>query len=411
MDEKAERRLRRKALRWLCLGKRPSEVLKRIGRSRTWLSKWRTRFGEQGIAGLRGQSRKPRTSPQAWASEMTGLIVQTRKRLSQAPAGVIGARAIRHELKQLMPRRALPSATTIYRVLHQAGVLTPQPLSAAPYFPAPSEEVDGSLDALDWTCRYLEGGTKVYAFHTLNLRTRALYQTLADNKELRTAHAHVLAAWEIRGLPRFLQLDNDAIFCGGYKVARVFGQFTRLCLYVGVELIFLPFGEPKHNSQVERLNGLWGGPAFWERHRFGGLGQVRRLSAQFVEWYMHDYRPPALNGATPTQRQRTEHRPRLTRTLRRGLPAVLPITAGRVHFIRLVQPDGTIRLLNELWRVPKALAGHYVWATITTHHHTLDIWFRRELNQDWRLVTHAQYHLAEPVLKRPPSFASLFTMS
>jgi hypothetical protein len=139
---------------------------------------------------------------------LKGLIVRTRKRLQKAPAGLIGARAIRHELKQLMPCRPLPSATTIYRVLHQAGLVASHSPSVVPYFPAPSEEVDGSLDALDWTCRYLEGGTKVYAFHTLNLRTRALHQTLARTKEWRSAQAHLLAAWEIRGIPRFLQLDN-----------------------------------------------------------------------------------------------------------------------------------------------------------------------------------------------------------
>jgi hypothetical protein len=411
MDEKAERRLRRKALRWLCLGRKPGAVAKRLGRSRTWLAKWHARFAEHGPAGLRSQARQPRPRPHAWASGMVHLIVQTRKRLRKAPAGLIGARAIRHELKHLMPRRPLPSAATIYRVLQQTGLSAPPLPRTATYFPAPSEEVRGSLDALDWTCRYLEGGTKVYAFHTLNLRTRALHQTLARNKELRTAQAHVLDAWQIRGIPRFLQLDNDAIFCGGYKVERVMGQFPRLCLYVGVELIFLPFAEPQHNGQVEQLNGLWGGPAFWERHHFGGFGHVCRQSARFVEWYMHHYRPPALNGATPAQHQRAEHRPRLTTTVRRVLPATLPITAGRVHFIRHVHPDGTIRILNEHWRVPKSLADHYVWATITTHRHILDIWFRRDLNHDWRLLTHAPYRLNEPVHKLRPPFATLFTMS
>jgi putative transposase len=238
-----------------------------------------------------------------------------------------------------------------------------------------------------------------------------LYQTLARNQELETAQAHLLAAWEKRGIPRFLPLDNDALFCGGYTGARVFGQFTRLCLSVGVELIFLPCAEPTHTFQVEQLNGLWGGPALWERPRCGGFGHVCRQSARFIEWYMPHYRPPALTGATPAQRQRTEHRPRLTKPLRRALPATLPLTAGRVHFIRHVPAEGTIRLLNELWHVPQSLAGPYVWATITTQRHTLEIWFRRDLNQDWRLITHAQYHLAEPVHKRTSPFAHLFTMS
>jgi hypothetical protein len=411
MDEKTERRLRRKAVRWLCLGRKPGAVAKRLRRSRTWVAKWRTRFGEQGTAGLRSHSRQPQTRPHAWPRGMVRLIVQTRKRLCRAPLGLIGARAIRHELKLLLPRRPLPSGATIYRVLQQTGLSAPPLPRTAPYFPAPIAEVAGSLDAMDWPCRYLEGGTKVYAFHTLNLRTRALHQTLARNKELRTAQAHVLDAWQSRGIPRFLQLDNDAIFCGGYKVERVVGQFPRLCLYVGVELILLPFAEPRHNGQVEHLNGLWGGPAFWERHHFGCFGQVCRQSARFVKWYMHHYRPPGLNGATPAQRQRAEYRPRLTTTLRRALPATLPITAGRMHFLRHVQPDGTIRILNESWRVPKTLAGHYVWATLTTHRHTLAIWFRRDLTPAWRLLTHAHYHFKEPVLKRQLPFSQLFTMS
>ncbi|MEW6299661.1 MAG: hypothetical protein AB1671_18330 [Thermodesulfobacteriota bacterium] len=179
-------------------------MAKRLGRSRTWLAKWRARFGEQGTTGLRSHSRQPRTQPRAWASGMVRLIVQTRKRLRKAPAGLIGARAIRHELKQLMPRRPLPWAATIYRALQRAGLSAHLSPSSAAYFPAPADEVAGSVDALDWTCRYLEGGTQVYAFRTLNLRTRALHQTLARNKELGTAQEHVLAAWKIRGIPQRL---------------------------------------------------------------------------------------------------------------------------------------------------------------------------------------------------------------
>ena len=335
------------------------------------------------------------------------------QRLRKAKAGLIGARAIRNDLRTLMPRRRLPAERTIYRVLPHAGQSAGRGLSTKPAlsFPAPSEELQGSPDTLDWTCRYLAGGTKVYALHPLNLRTRALSQTLAGDKTLATARRHVLDAWTTRGLPRFLQTDNDAVFCGGYKGARVVGHFTRLCLLVGVELIFLPFKEPKHNFQVEQLNGLWGGPAFWPRPRFRCFGNVERLSPSFVHWYMHVYTPPALRGMTPARRQRTERRPRRPQPVVRLLPAPLPLTAGRVHFLRQVQPDGTICILNEVWPVSKALVGHYVWATLTTHRRSLALWCRRAATQDWRLIKHVYYDLDEPVRKRPPLFTTLFTMS
>src|SRR5262245_13596025 len=57
------------------------------------------RAGDRGLA----QPLAPATQTRAWPCAVIRLIVQTRKRLCKAPAGLIGARAIRHELKQLMP--------------------------------------------------------------------------------------------------------------------------------------------------------------------------------------------------------------------------------------------------------------------------------------------------------------------
>lgn len=412
MNEKAEMRLRRRAVRLLNLGHKPSEVQECVKRSRGWLFKWQRQYSKQGISGLHSHSRRPYGHPATLSKGMTRLIAQTHRRLSKAQVGLAGAQAILHELHVLMPRQHLPCPATIYRKLHQTGEIMPVKAKPTPYYPWPIEELPwhASLDAIDWTCRFLEGGTKVYAFHTLNLRTRTMHQSLAGDKSLSTAQAHVLGAWKTRGIPRFLQLDNDAIFCGSYNVKRVLGQFVRLCLFVGVELIFIPFKEPQHNYQVEQLNGLWGGHAFWRRHHFRSFGNVRHWAPMFTHWYMHDYTPPTLQGHTPIQQQHIEHRPHLTRQMRRLIPESLPITDGRIHFIRLVQPDGSIRILNEIWPVNKRLAGRYVWATVTTHSRRLDIWYRPNPHSPWRLVKHVQYDLGETVHHRVQPFAKLFTM-
>lgn len=413
MDEKAEFQLRRKAIRLFGLGNSLGAVRTQVHRSREWLLKWRKRYAKQGIRGLHSQSRRPHGEPTTVSKAMTRLIAQTHRRLSKAQVGLVGAQAILHELHALMPRRHLPCPATIYRKLHQTGEMVPVKTEPAPYYPWPSEElpIHASLDAIDWTCRFLEGGTKVYAFHTLNLRTRAMYQTLSKDKTLTTAKAHVLGVWKTRGIPRFLQLDNDAVFCGGYKAERVLGEFVRLCLFVGVELIFIPFKEPQHNYQVEQLNGLWGGSAFWKRHHFRSFHNVQHWTQKFIKWYMHDYTPPTLEGHTPIQQQRIEHRPHLTHQMLQLIPDTLPITAGRIHFIRRVQSDGSIRILNEVWLVGKRLAGRYVWATVTTHSRSLDIWYRHHSHTPWRLVKHVDYDLGETVHHRTQPFAYVHTMS
>jgi hypothetical protein len=404
MDDQLEYRLRLRAVRWRVKGVAVGTILSRVQRSRAWLTKWRTRYQHFGWRGLCSQSRRPDHSPTACPPWLERLIVSTRRRLVGQKVGLVGAQAIRRELRKLRLGRHLPSRSMIQRVLRKRGLSRPSDPPPAAYYPAPGDQVMGVLQAVDWTCRYLAGGRKVYAFHSLNLRTRVCAQTIAADKSTPTVIAHLLHAWKTLGIPDFLQLDNDGAFCGGYKVPRVFGQVVRLCLYVGIELIFLPVAEPERNGGIEQLNRVWG-VAFWERRQFHSWLQVHRASPEFLDWYLTDYGPPALAGQTPQQAQRCQPRRRLTVRQAAGLPAEMPISAGRVHFIRQVRSDGTISLLNETWRVGQHRAGQYVWATITTHRHRLEIWYQRSAQHEWRSLKSWPYALAEPIARRRPEFA------
>jgi putative transposase len=404
MDEKQEFRLRRKAIRMRLQGRTQEDILAKVHRGCAWLSKWQKRFDQQGVSGLHSHSRCPHHTPTIYLPRMKQLIVQTRRRLVKQKVGLIGARAIRRELRKVSGNTSLPSLSTIKRVLRQRGMIARPSQSTRAYFPKPLQVVSGRLHALDWTCRYLEDGLKIYAFHTLNLHTRACAQTIVTDKSYETVRAHSLHTWKTLGIPQFLQLDNDAAFCGGYKTPRIFGQFVRLCLFLGIELIFLPIAQPECNGEVEELNGLWG-HAFWERRHFTSFAQVRRTSPVFVDWYMTEYAPPFLGNATPQQAQHHESTHRLTAKQILYLSNALPITAGQIHFIRQVKPDGTITLLNEPWKVSKRLAGKYVWATLRTHCRNLQIWYQRSAQHPWRLLKDCAYDIPETVARLKPACA------
>lgn len=404
MDNRDELQRRRKAIRLWLNGTAPHEIVQRVQRSRAWLGKWRLSFQRQGWRGLRSHSRRPRRNPKAYAARIVRLIVQTRRRLARQRVGLSGPRAIQRELRQSGLGKRTPSLATIKRVLHAQGLSTPPSEPAPAYGPTPQTTLGGILHAIDWTCRYLEHGPKVYAFHTLNLRTRACSQTIASDKSSATLRAHALNTWQTLGIPHFLQLDNDAVFNGGYKAPRIFGQFVRLCLHLGIELIFLPVAEPERNGDIEYLNHLWG-HAFFDKRRFGSVAHVRRTSPEFVQWYLTRYAPPKLGEQTPQQAQRAEPRCRLTPCQIAQLPDPLPITAGRIHFLRKVSVDGTITLLNENWPVNRRLAGQYVWATVTTHLRRLDIWYQRSDQHEWRLLKSFTYAISETVARLNPAFA------
>jgi putative transposase len=81
------------------------------------------------------------------------LIIQTRRRLVNQKVGLLGPRAIRHELRPLGLGKHLPSLATIKRVLQTHGLVSAPPAVAAAYCPKPLTTLGGTLHALDWTCR------------------------------------------------------------------------------------------------------------------------------------------------------------------------------------------------------------------------------------------------------------------
>ena len=183
MDEKNELQLRRQAIRLWLQGIKWKYILEKVQRSRFWLSKWRKRFNQDGAKGLRSQSRRPIASPKACVPRIVRLIIQIRRRLVKRAVGLIGPRAIRHELRKALGKAA-PELSTIKRVLRTHNLISTTADVPPAYFPKPLLTLDGTLHALDWTCRYLEGGPKVYAFHTLNLLTRACTQMIAVGRPI-----------------------------------------------------------------------------------------------------------------------------------------------------------------------------------------------------------------------------------
>ncbi|MFQ5409427.1 MAG: helix-turn-helix domain-containing protein [Anaerolineales bacterium] len=397
MDEKHERELRRKAMRLHLKGLRPRDILARIPRGRTWLHKWRQRFEDDGWAGLRSRSRRPRAPQRIYGAQEKRVIVRVRRSLEKRKVGLIGARAVQAEIERAALLTPVPSRATIGRVLQAAGLTGVNGSAAsAAYYPHPHPAPTYMLHALDWISRRVQGGAYVFAFNVVDYETRDLAHSLEDNKRAATARRILLDSWGKISLPDGLQLDNDAAFCGGYRVPRVFGQIVRLCLYCGIEPIFIPYYEPERNELVERSNGLWV-QAFWQKRRFRNRQQAQRCSPEFEDWYRHEYHPPALAGITPAQAAAQQPRVKLSARQRARISNNLPITAGRVHFIRKVDAEGKIDLLNEPWHVDKRLHRKYVWATVVTHEQRLHIYHRKSAKHPARLRKTVRYTIDEPV--------------
>lgn len=395
--------LRRKACKLFDKGFRVTQILKLIPRSRSWLYKWKQRFAEAGFAALDSLDTAPHHSPHEYPHHLVALVRRIRQRLQHGSVSLVGARSIRRELKQRHALKRVPGLTSINRWLKEAGlvgasVAEPEKI----YYPAPQLSLDVVFHACDWTQRYLTGGEKVFAFHTVDLKTHALWQTVGRDKTTATVRAHALAVWQELGLPDFLQLDNDAAFTGLGKKRRVFGSFVRLCLYFGIELVFIPPAEAKRNSLVEGINHLWS-HGFWEKNDFTSWRDFARKRSKFLSWYA-DYEPPKLGGQSVRQAGAAARRRKLKRREVAVVPAQLPLCAGRIHFVRRVSATGEIELLKERWKVSKRLAHQYVWATLWTNGQRLEIYHRPSQRAQPRLVKQYAYEMGERVSPLPACY-------
>ena len=402
-----EQELRREAIRRRLSGERRGMICQDLGRSPRWFDKWWAAFRHDPHTDFHDHSRAPRTVSSVTSPQLEQVVTSLRHHFEAAPHGLLGARAIRHQLHEwhVTP---LPSEATIQRILARQGLTHPWGVATATaYYPWLALPERNAVHATDIITRHLYGGTEIQNFHTLDLFTHAAALNQYCDKTSATTCHHLVQTWASLGLPWIQQLDNEGAFCGGYTHRRIFGRVVRLCLRCGIEPFFTPPYEPKRNHQIETFHSLWC-HAFWSRQTFTSLAHVHRAARGFLHWYHHHYRPPCLHGKTPAQLCHDHPGLRLTPDVQRQLPdfptAPLPLTAGRIHFMRKVDSAGYVEILNERWRVGPHWSGEYVRATINTAQQSLTFWHKADENAHWRNLKTRIFYLQESIHDLLPQF-------
>lgn len=360
--------IRRTAIHLLRSGRTPAEVAQEVKRSLAWVYKWRKRYFESGDwQALVDRSRAPRHVPKKLPVSIRQAIRAVRSELeaeAEEPGKLsyIGAHAIQGRLrqKQVAP---WPSISSIERELRAAGMTRPQkPKESEPVlYPHLRPTQPHQLVQVDILPRYLPGGPCVSCFNAIDVVSR--YPTGLQSTTKRSADAvrFLLQAWGDLGVPDYTQLDNESCFSGGFTHPAVLGKVLRLGLMVGTELVFSPIRHPESNGCVERFHQDYT-QNVWDKINLPDLAAVQKHSPHFFDAYRHSRHHSALHGRSPLEM----HSISPVRHLPAGFrpAAKLPLTAGKVHFIRAVSQERQIMVLNMQWPVPSAKPDQGVWATL-----------------------------------------------
>lgn len=298
----------------------------------------------------------------------------------------------------------IPNPRTINRILKKRNLIIKKPKSLTPkskkYYPELAALYPNHRHELDLvTPRYIAGYGKVVSVNRKDAFTGHANLQIHQAKGADEVLEFLAEDWKVFGIPDYLQLDNEASFRGGMRHPRSFGKLLRFCLNFGVQIIFIPWKEPWRNPYIENFNGSFN-RLLWLKKRFQDMEHLRTEAKRFLV-KVNEYEN--YKKACFSNTQALNHTLRFFPENFRFDPSMsLPITKGKIHFIRLVEQDGAIVLLNERFEVNQNLSFEYVWATIDTEKQLLSVFHQPAKDQKRILVKEHQYQLREEVKDRIP---------
>jgi putative transposase len=380
MDEPQRRT---QAISLFLQGKDPSTICRTLGRSRPWFYKWLKAYDPGNLHWAQSQSRAPKRLPKRTSSAIAQLVCSIRKRLVNTKYAQKGAVAIQWQLEQLRVR-PLPGTWTINRILKRAGLLarpTYQPRST-PY-PAFRPTHPNMVHQLDLVGpRYLKSKERFYGIHLIDAFSNAVALSAFPSKRDTDIVEAVVAGWQRLGIPEFLQVDNELSFRGSNRYPHSFGRLIRLCLYLKVQMVFIPPAEPWRNGVIEKFNDVYD-KMFFRRQQFISLAQLQTELRRFETFHNSFHRYAKLAQRTPYSVHRAKPRRRLPS------PFVLhhqflPWQEGKISFIRLTDRSGAVHFFSERFVVARGLVNEYVQGTIFTKQNLLKFFHQGKVIKVYR---------------------------
>ncbi|MCW9095748.1 MAG: integrase core domain-containing protein [Ignavibacteriaceae bacterium] len=222
----------------------------------------------------------------------------------------------------------------------------------------------------------------------MDLFSHQVYIESQRTKQDRQVSSSLLRCWKAVGLPDFLQLDNELSFRGSNRYPRTPGLVIRLCLYFGVQPVFIPIGEPWRNGVIEKFNDTYN-KKFFRQQWFPSYSTLKRQSKNFQRFHNKHHRYSYLKGKTPLEVIQSNGFEPIRIGANTKLPDLETVPDGNIILIRFIRSNRLLDIFGEKFKVSKSLVYSYVKAVIVTEIHRLQLYLGEELvdSFDYQLNT------------------------
>ena len=408
----SEARLREKAIDLFISGHKPVVICRQLKRSRTWFYNTLARYREGGRERLKSKSRAPKRVHNRTPEDVEAAIVRLRRVITSGEDpelryANIGADTLAIELERA--KITPPHRATIHRILKRHDLVQPRRRKSKKRklpedYPWPRVQAPNDLHLLDFVTRSIRGAGRFYSCNLLDQYRRWPFLRAETPKSAAVVGQFLVLSWQEIGLPGGIYLDNDAVWNGGGRGQRVLSTIVRLCLLVGVEVIFIPPYTYEANPIIESFNSVWDSN-FWGRTSFQDLAHVQS-EMTFFEHYCRHRRPLAKFDGLTADQVAPDFVPLLLPSgFDQHRQERLPITVGKVHFIRFVSSAGAFSILNEHWPLDKKQwAGKTIRATVDTQKQQLLVYHQPKGSEICELIAQFDYSLGKEVVPLADKF-------
>jgi hypothetical protein len=348
------------------------QLAQHLGRSISWVKKWRQRLGQappEDETVLHSRSRARKHPPPT----LSPLAIERILAIRDAPPAnlqrVPGARAIGYFLQQdavlqaagISPPR---STATVWRVLRQHGRIPHRRRPAHDLWELPPPLTSWQLDFKDVsTVPSDPTGKRQHAVEALNCVDCGTSLLVAADVRADVTEETTLSAVaefpQAHGRPLEITLDRDPRFVGAPGTGDFPSPLVRFLTCLGVVVHINPPHRPDLKGFVERYHGTYDRECL-KVHRPSTLEQAREVTAAFRVHYTTERPNQARScGNRPPQVAFPDLPPSPPLPMLVDPDAWLPLIDGR-RYVRQVRPNGTVVVEHTPYYVGQRLAGQRV---------------------------------------------------
>jgi len=365
-------------------GERSVDIYRSLGKSKPWFMKWWKRYRSGKTEWYKDLPKRPRTIRKKIDGRIETTVIAIRKSLMDGTEdstkySFVGSESIKFQMEELGHKSSeIPSQSTIKRIIKRSKLRVntkeryKRVRSKGRYTLLKPEFID-EMHQIDFVGpRHIKGFGSINSIHLKDVVGRQVAGNQYIEKSMDNVLSFLLEYWKSHPLPRYLQVDNGMSFAGDYIRPRSFSRFVRLCLYMGIEVVFIAPAKPWMNGTIEEFNKGFD-RLFWKQETFTDLEDIRIKSDIFYarqnKFNERKLRDTDLRSIRPKRMLQPDFEIDVNN---------IPLVAGKIHFIRVVGSKGDISVLNGKFHVGGEYIGEYSWATVDTKEQSLVIFYNDE---------------------------------